>query len=228
MPASLRFALPLVAAWFATEGWAQAQRSPTPAPVAAPVRATPVVLGLEHPWGLAFLPDGRMLLTERPGRMRVADTAGKLSEPLKGLPEVYARGQGGLLDVALSPDFARDRLVYFSFSEAGDGGAGTAVARGKLSGSAAALDDVAVIWRQVPKVSGSNNHFGSRLVFARDGTLFITTGDRQDHRARVQELSTTIGKVVRINADGSIPPDNPFVNRAGARPELWSYGHRNG
>jgi glucose/arabinose dehydrogenase len=201
-----------------------AQRSPTPQMVDAPIRATVVASGLEHPWGLAFLPDGRMLVTERPGRLRIVTPDGKMSDPLTGVPKVYARGQGGLLDVALSPTFAQDQLVYLSFSEPGDGGAGTAVARGRLEGNA--LQNVQAIWRQVPKVNGPN-HWGSRLVFARDGKLFVTMGDRYSERARAQDLSTTIGKVVRINADGSIPPDNPFVKREGARPDVWSYGHRN-
>ena len=203
---------------------AQAQRSPTPAPVNAPVRVETVARGLEHPWGLAFLPDGRMLVTERAGRLRLAERDGRLSEPLGGVPEVAAQGQGGLLDVALSPGFAQDRLVYVSFSEHGDGGAGTAVARGRLGERG--LEGTQVIWRQQPKVGGGN-HWGSRLVFRRDGTLFVTLGDRFAYRERAQDLSVTIGKIVRINADGSVPRDNPFVGRAGARPEIWSYGHRN-
>ncbi len=204
--------------------WAQAPRSPTPAAIAAPVRAVEVAKGLEHPWGLAFLPDGRMLVTERGGRLRIADKDGKLSPPLAGVPAVFARGQGGLLDVAVSPSFATDRLVYLSYAEPGEGGAGTAVARGRLDESG--LANLQVIWRQVPKVDGPN-HWGSRLTFARDGSLYVTTGDRYTERARAQDLTTTIGKVVRIQADGSIPADNPFVKRDGARPEIWSYGHRN-
>jgi len=203
---------------------AQAQRSSTPAPVNAPVRVETVARGLEHPWGLAFLPDGRMLVTERAGRLRLVEQDGRLSEPLGGVPEVLAQGQGGLLDVALGPGFAQDRLVYVSFSEPGDGGAGTAVARGRLGERG--LDGTQVIWRQQPKVGGGN-HWGSRLVFRRDGTLFVTLGDRFAYRERAQDLSVTIGKIVRINADGSVPRDNPFVGRAGARPEIWSYGHRN-
>ena len=201
-----------------------APRSPTPSTIDAPIRATPVAGGLEHPWGLAFLPDGRMLVTERPGRLRVIGKDGQVGKPLAGVPAVYARGQGGLLDVAVSPDFAQDRLVYLSYAEPGDGGAGTAVARGRLTD--AGLENVQVIWRQVPKTGGPN-HWGSRLVFARDGTLFVTVGDRYSERDRAQDLSTTIGKVVRINPDGSIPKDNPFAKRDGARPEVWSYGHRN-
>lgn len=204
---------------------AQAPRSPTPAPVDAPVRVQTVARGLEHPWGLAFLPDGRMLVTERPGRLRIVGGDGRLSEPLAGVPEVLARGQGGLLDVALDPRFAATRLVYLSYAEPGEGGtAGTAVARGQLGEGR--LEDVRVIYRQQPKVGGGN-HFGSRLVFARDGTLFVTQGDRYAYRDRAQDLSVGFGKIVRINPDGSVPPDNPFVGRAGARPEIWSYGHRN-
>ena len=213
-----------IAATLAGQTFAQAQRSPTPAVVAAPIRAVVVASGLDHPWGLVFLPDGAMLVTERAGRLRRVDRDGRVSEPLAGVPKAFARGQGGLLDVALSPGFARDRLVYLSYAEPGDDGAGTAVARARLG--EVGLSDLQVIWRQVPKVNGPN-HWGSRLVFARDGTLFITTGDRFAYRERAQDLSTTLGKIVRINADGSIPQDNPFVKRDGARPEIWSYGHRN-
>ena len=152
----------------------EAPRSPTPKAVPLPARVTDVARGLEHPWGLAFLPDGRLLVTERPGRLRLV-TRGQLSEPLAGVPPVLARGQGGLLDVALSPGFARDRLVYLSFAEPGEGGASTAVARGRLEGRG--LEDTRVIWRQQPKTRGSN-HFGSRLVFRPDGTLWVTLGDR--------------------------------------------------
>jgi glucose/arabinose dehydrogenase len=207
------------------QGRAEAPRSPTPTPVSAPVRVQTVAGGLEHPWGLAFLPDGRMLVTERPGRLRIVGRDGRLSEPLAGVPQVLARGQGGLLDVALDPRFADNRLVYLSYAEPGEGGtAGTAVARGRLGEGR--LEDVRVIYRQQPKVGGSN-HFGSRLVFARDGTLFVTQGDRYDYRDGAQDLSVGFGKIVRINPDGSVPRDNPFVGRAGAQPEFWSYGHRN-
>jgi len=203
----------------------EAPRSPTPKPVKLAAKVTDVARGLEHPWGVALLPDGRFLVTERPGRLRIVDRDGRLSTPLIGVPEVNARGQGGLLDVALSPSFAQDQLVYFSYAETGPDGAGTAVARGRLA--APGLEGVQVIWRQQPKVVGSNNHWGSRLVFRRDGTLFVTLGDRYAHHDRAQDLSTTIGKIVRINPDGSVPRDNPFVGRAGALPEIWSYGHRN-
>lgn len=202
---------------------AQAPRSPTPAPLNGAFNVETVAKGLEHPWSLAFLPDGRMLVTERPGRLRLA-ADGKLSEPLVGVPRVYASGQGGLLDVALSPAFDKDRLVYLSFAEPGEGGAGTAVARGRLGDGG--LENVQVIWRQQPKVSGPN-HFGSRIVFRPDGSLFVTLGDRFNYSDSAQDLSTTIGKIVRINPDGSPARDNPFVGRAGARPEIWSIGHRN-
>jgi len=201
----------------------EAPRSPTPAAVKLAARVTDVARGLEHPWGLAFLPDSRLLVTERPGRLRLV-TNGQLSEPLAGVPAVYGRGQGGLLDVALGPGFAQDRLVYLSFSEPGEGGAGTAVARGRLGERG--LEGTHVIWRQQPKVDGPN-HWGSRLVFRPDGTLFVTLGERYAYRERAQDLSVTLGKIVRINPDGTVPRDNPFVGRDGVRPEIWSYGHRN-
>jgi glucose/arabinose dehydrogenase len=189
------------------------------------VRAETVASGLEHPWGLAFLPDGRMLVTERPGRLRLVTASGQVSEPLSGVPEVAARGQGGLLDVAVDPAFAQNRYVYLTFSEPGENGtAGTAVARGRLGDGR--LEDVRVLYRQTPKVR-SGSHFGSRIVFGGDGTMFITAGDRGNQRPLVQDLSTGVGKIVRINTDGSIPRDNPFVNREGAVPAIWSYGHRN-
>lgn len=186
----------------------------------------PVVVarGLEHPWGLAFLPEGRMLVTERPGRMRIVERDGRVGAPLEGLPPVAAGGQGGLLDVTLHPQFAHNRLVYWSFSEPGEGGASTAVARGRLEGRA--VRDVQVIFRQSPKVGGGN-HFGSRLVFARDGRLFVGLGDRFRRKDDAQNLDNHMGKVVRLEDDGRIPGDNPFVSRKGAKPEIWSYGHRN-
>jgi glucose/arabinose dehydrogenase len=206
-------------------GAAGAQRSPTPAPISGAVRAETYAEGLEHPWALAFLPDGRLLVTERPGRLRIVDTGGRVSEPLTGVPTVLAQGQGGLLDVAIDPRFAENRLVYLSFSEPGAGGsASTAVARGRLG--RAGLEDVRVIYRQQPKVQ-SRGHYGSRLVFGRDGTLFVTQGDRMNQRPLVQDLSTGIGKVMRIDTEGRAPRDNPFVGRSGALPEIWSYGHRN-
>ncbi len=202
---------------------AQAQ---APAPANPALAVDTVVSGLANPWGMAFLPDGRILVTERPGRLRlVAD--GRLSEPLSGVPAVRARGQGGLLDIALDPDFAQNRAVYLSFAEERPGGNGaTAVARGVLNEAATGLSDVRVIWRQEPAYGGPN-HWGSRLVFGRDKTLFITTGDRFTEKEKAQDLTETLGKVVRINRDGSIPRDNPFVGRSDAKPEIWSYGHRN-
>ena len=192
-----------------------------------PVTATPVVQGLEYPWALAFLPDKKgMLVTERPGHLRWVSPEGKLSAPLAGVPKVWAKGQGGLLDVVLSPDFANDRLVYLSFAEEGqDGNAGTAVGRGRLSDDMSSLSDFKVIFRQEPKLS-TGNHFGSRLVFDRDGYLFIALGEN-NQRSTSQDLDKLQGKVVRIYPDGRIPEDNPFVGQKGARPEIWSYGHRN-
>lgn len=203
---------------------AQAIKSPTPEPTAGVVTAETVAEGLEHPWALDFLPDGRILVTERPGRLRIVATDGSLSAPLAGVPTVQARSQGGLLDVAVAPDFATTQLVYLTFSEPGEGGVGTAAARGRLTDTG--LVDVQVIYRQRPKLEG-NGHFGSRIVFARDGRIFITQGDRQSYRERAQDLSQGMGKIVRIERDGSIPADNPFVGNAGAQPEIWSYGHRN-
>ena len=187
------------------------------------VRVVTVATGLEHPWGLAFLPDGRMLVTERPGHVRIVAPNGELGPRLAGVPEVWARGQGGMLDVTLSPDFATSRVIYLSYAEPGDGGAGTAVARARLGDGR--LEDVRVVFRQSPKKT-TGQHFGSRIVVARDGALFITTGDRGG-RDDAQDLSRHIGKVIRVQPDGSVPPDNPFVGRGGAQPEIWSYGHRN-
>ncbi len=186
-----------------------------------------VARGLQNPWGLAFLPDGRMLVTERPGRMRIVTPAGALGEPLQGLPKVEAAGQGGLLDVAIDPKFADNALVYWSYSEADpEGGPGnsTAVARGKLEGNR--LSNVQVIFRQAPKYA-SPGHFGSRLAFANDGRLFITLGERSSRRDDAQLLANHHGKIVRIEADGKVPADNPFARQPGARPEIWSIGHRN-
>jgi len=189
-----------------------------------------VAQGLEAPWGLAFLPGGKMLVTEKPGRLRVVTADGTLSAPVAGLPPIATRGQGGLLDVALDPAFATNQFIYWTFSEAQeDMTSHTAVARGKfVDGTEPRVENAQVIYRQAPSMR-SNGHFGSRLVFGRDGTLFVTQGDRQVEAGRqlVQKMDSLQGKIVRINADGSIPKDNPFVGTAGARPEIWSLGHRN-
>lgn len=191
----------------------------------AKVQLAVVTRGLEHPWGIAFLPDGRALVTEQPGRLRVLDRNGKAGEPLSGVPAVDAVGQGGLLDVALDPEFARNRRIYLSYAEPrGEGTNGTSVARAKLGSSG--LEDVTVIFRQQPAMA-SRHHFGSRLVFGRDGNLFVTMGDRNSGRDKVQLLDNHIGKIVRIDRDGKAPADNPYRNQAGALPELWSIGHRN-
>lgn len=189
----------------------------------AALRVVTMAQGLDHPWGLAFLPDGRLLVTERAGRMRIIERDGKLGTPLANVPAVVAQGQGGLLDVLLDRQFATNRTLYVSYSEPGEGGAGTSVARARLG--AAGLEDLRVIFRQSPKVRGGL-HFGSRIVQARDGNLFVTLGERYQ-RDRAQELGNHLGKLVRIRPDGQVPPDNPFVGRAGALPEIWSYGHRN-
>ena len=189
------------------------------------VRLETFASGLVRPWGLAFLPDGRSLVTEKEGRLRLVGKDGKLGEPLAGVPKVDTTGQGGLLDVALDPDFARNATIYLSYAEPRDEGKNaTAVARARLGANG--LDDVRVIFRQEPAMTGGH-HFGSRVVVARDGTLFITLGDRNTGRDKVQDLGTDIGKVVRIDRDGKPPADNPFRAKAGARPELWSTGHRN-
>jgi glucose/arabinose dehydrogenase len=188
----------------------------------------PIAQGLSHPWAIEFLPDGNMIVTERGGKMRIVTKAGNLGEPLRGLPDVDVGGQGGLLDVALHPDFARNRLVYWSYSEAGKGGNSTAVARGRLSEDNTSLIDVEVIFSQKPKVP-SRQHFGSRLVFDGNGHLFVTLGERSRERFRkqAQDLNSHLGKVVRLTEEGGVPQDNPFVNKPGALPEIWSYGHRN-
>jgi aldose sugar dehydrogenase len=189
-----------------------------------------VAKGLDSPWGLAFLPDGRMLVTEQPGRLRILASDGSLSAPLAGVPPVDARGQGGLLGVAVDPGFATNHLIYWSYSEPrGNGRNNTAVARGALVDSVAPrVDQPQVIFHQSPSI-GSRGHFGGRLVWARDGTLFVTLGDRQvtEGRMQAQRLDGLLGKVVRINSDGTVPADNPFVGKTGVRPEIWSYGHRN-
>ena len=189
------------------------------------LRVTVVTRGLENPWGLAFLPDGGMLVSERPGRLRLVAADGTLDpRPLAGLPEnVSAIGQGGLLDVALHPDFEHNRLVYFSFTGRGNGGLGTELARARLQGHA--LTDVQVLFRAMPKSRGGR-HFGGRIVFDHEGYVFLTLGDRGG-KDRAQALDDHAGSVIRLHDDGRVPADNPFAQRAGALPEIWSYGHRN-
>ena len=194
-------------------------------------RVETVASGLEHPWSLAFLPDGRMLVSERPGRLRILERDGKLSPPLDGVPAVAAVGQGGLLDIALSPDFKESRLLYFSFVEPrgpnaiNPNGTSLASARFVEEDGKAKLADVKVIFRSEPALEGGL-HFGARIAIAGDGTLFLTTGER-NLKSAAQDLSNHLGKVIRIRADGAVPPDNPFVGRKDAKPEIWSYGHRN-
>jgi glucose/arabinose dehydrogenase len=191
-----------------------------------------VASGIADPWSVEFLPGGKFLITERKlGQFRIADAAGKLSGPIKdGVPAVHGMGQGGLLDVALDPAFATNQMIYWSYAEPkSDGTNNTAVAKGKLvDGATPKIEGVTVIWRQTPALQ-SNLHFGSRLVFAKDGTLFVTLGERSilPGRMQAQDLKSGLGKIVRINKDGSIPKDNPFVGRDDALPEIWSYGHRN-
>ncbi|MDP5239182.1 PQQ-dependent sugar dehydrogenase [Uliginosibacterium sp. 31-16] len=223
--------LPLALTLLACLGSAHAQ-TPTAlrcdasvAPSAGRVQLTEIARGLENPWALTFLPDGRMLVSERPGRLRIVTADGKLSAPLAGAPAVMARGQGGLLDVALDPEFARNRIVYLGYAEAGEGGAGTAIARARLDDAGLALRELRVIYRQTPKVSG-NGHFGVRFAFGADGKLYAAFGERQKFEP-AQDPQQSLGKVLRLNPDGSVPADNPFAGRAGWLPELYSLGHRN-
>ncbi|MGB3502595.1 MAG: PQQ-dependent sugar dehydrogenase [Mesorhizobium sp.] len=193
-----------------------------------PLSAQTVSDGLENPWGLDLLPDGRMIVTERPGRMRLVDTAGKLSAPLAGLPEIAASGQGGLLDVAVAKDFATSGLIFFTFSEPGQGGAGTAIASAilKADGGEPRIDDVKVLF-SMEKKTGRGQHFGSRIVQHPDGTILFSTGDRGDG-PRAQDMGDAAGAILRINRDGSVPADNPYAaGQNGALPQIWSKGHRN-
>ena len=197
-----------------------AQSQPSP-------KAQTVASGLQNPWAVAFLPDGRFLVTERPGRLRVVNADGQVQPAVQGLPEVAAGGQGGLLDVITDSAFASNRTIYFCFSEPGKGTTNsTALARARLSQDARRLEDVKVIFSQQPKFS-STAHFGCRIVERPDGTLFLTLGDRFSRRDDAQTLDNHHGKVVRVAKDGAVPKDNPFVGKAGALPEIWSYGHRN-
>jgi len=186
-----------------------------------------VARGLVNPWALAFLPDGRMLVTERPGRMRIVGKDGKLSPALAGVPPVFARGQGGLHDVVLDRDYAQNSTIYFCFAQPASGGGRTALARAKLVDEATPrLDELKVIFQQEGPLS-SGNHFGCRIAQAADDNLFLTMGDHFTTRDQAQNLGNHLGKLIRIKPDGSVPSDNPFVNRPGAKPEIWSYGHRN-
>lgn len=218
----------LAAAVLALPGLALAQN---PAPQ---VQAQTVASGLEHPWAVAFLPDQRYLVTERPGRMRIVQADGRLNPPLQGLPAIAAGGQGGLLDVVLDSDFATNRTLYFCYSEPEASGSrrtnSTALARARLSADERSLEQVQVIFSQRPKIA-SALHFGCRIVENRrdgqpDGTLFLTLGERSTQKEQAQNLGSHLGKIVRVGKDGSVPRDNPFVGQQGALPEIWSWGHR--
>lgn len=200
------------------------------------IRAETVASGLQNPWSLAFLPEGRFLVTERPGRLRLIGADGKLGASVAGLPPIAAGGQGGLLDVVLDSDFARNRVLYFCFSEPAPSGNAnsTALARATLSADETRLENLTIIFSQKPKVT-STAHFGCRIVESRapgvggkaDGKLFLTLGERFSRKEDAQKLDNHLGKIVRINKDGTVPSDNPFVGKPGALPEIWSYGHRN-
>jgi glucose/arabinose dehydrogenase len=206
---------------------AQPQFRPSGSPAADNVTVETVASGLAFPWAIAFLPDGRMLVTERAGRMRIVAKDGNLSQPVAGVPPVLARGQGGLHDVILDREFAKNGTIYFCFAIPVSGGGQTALARARLvDGDSPRLDDVRVIFQQDGPPS-SGNHFGCRIMQARDGNLFLTTGDHFRSRDEAQNLGNHLGKVIRVTPEGRAPADNPFIKQAGARPEIWSYGHRN-
>lgn len=214
----------------ATAGQTPAFEGQTRAPGVATtvtLRHTVVAEGLEHPWGLALMPDGRWLVTERSGRMSIIAADGTKGPAIAGLPPVYFEGQGGLLGVTLSPTFAQDRTVFWTYAEPREGGNTTALARGVLSADGARMDQVRVIFRAQPTFAG-RAHFGGALAFGPDGKLYVTLGERSSRETRplAQDLGSHLGKIIRINADGSVPQDNPFVGRAGAQPEIWSWGHR--
>lgn len=229
------FAITALSACQARDGDSQVPAAAKPAPAQPPaaralssalgsIQVSVLAQGLDHPWGLALLPEGGFLVTERSGQLRRVGADGAISAPLAGVPKVFAEGQGGLLDVVLAPDFASSHRIYLSYAEPGENGtAGTAVATATLG--ADALTEVKVIYRQEPKLDGPN-HFGSRLAFDGQGHVFISQGER-NHRPTSQELGKLQGKLVRLNLDGGVPQDNPFIGQAGARPEIWSYGHRN-
>jgi len=211
-------------AWVFAAGTSAAS---VPAPVSGALRVQTVATGLEHPWALAFLPEGGYLVTERPGRMRIVDEQGRLGPALEGLPEVAVRGQGGLLDLALDTGFERNRTLYFCFSEPAEGGTNsTALARARLPAGSARLEDVRVIFSQQPRVA-SPLHFGCRIVQMPDGHLVLALGERYHRMQEAQKLDNHLGKVVRLTSEGAPAPGNPWIGRAGARPEIWSYGHRN-
>ncbi|WP_425906889.1 PQQ-dependent sugar dehydrogenase [Nitrobacter sp. TKz-YC02] len=211
----------VLAAYFATNARSESKSFRSSA---GPIEVSTIARGLVHPWGLALLPDGRILVTERPGRFRIVSRDGDLSPPLKNVPEVWASGQGGLLDVVLDKSFVTNKTLYFCFAEQAEGGGRTAVARATLGEDR--LQDVEVIFRQEGPLS-SGNHYGCRIAQADDGNLFVTLGEHFNHRDEAQNLANHLGKVIRIAPDGSVPADNPFVGRADAKPEIWSYGHRN-
>lgn len=229
--AALVTAVASIALAFALHRAAAAVGTQTRAPAASKsaAKVETIARGLANPWSLQFLPDGRMLVTERPGRLRIVTREGRLSASVTGVPEVAAVGQGGLLDIALAPDFATSGIIVLAFAEPREGGGnGTSVARARLVLDAAGsgtLADLRVIFRQQPNGSGGL-HFGCRLAFARDGSLFVALGERYQMQ-RAQDLTTHYGKIVRITLDGAVPPGNPFAGHATARPEIWSYGHRN-
>ncbi len=204
-------------------------RAPQPSQMAK-IKAEPVAEGLPNLWAMEFLPDGAMLVTAREGTMHIVSDEGDVSAALSGVPNVDSSGQGGLLDVALAPDFETSGMIFFSFSEPRDGGNGTSVASAKLvrTGSGAALEGTKVIFQQMPTYNG-DKHYGSRLVFGPDNALYVTVGERSDRKTRVQaqDIASGLGKVFRIDMQGKALPDNPFANREGSRPEIWSYGHRN-
>jgi len=195
-------------------------------PAAAQVTPQTIAGGLEHPWAVTFIGDGNMLVTERPGRLRVVQSDGSVGAPIAGVPEVDAEGQGGLLDVIADRDFAQNRTIYFCYAQPGEGGNSTALAKARLAEDLRSLQQVQVLFVQQPKID-SSQHFGCRIVDRGDGTLFLTLGERFIRMEMAQQLDTHLGKVVRIGKDGSVPADNPFAGKTGARPEIWSYGHRN-
>jgi aldose sugar dehydrogenase len=222
----MRWSVPVLAGALVAGGGASAPAQVFPSSVGGLAVQT-AAKGLDHPWALAFLPDGRMLVTERRGRMRIVGKDGTLSPALTGVPTVFASGQGGLHDVVLDRSFAQNHTIYFCYAEPVEGRARTALARARLIDEGTArIDAVEVIFRQAGPLS-SGNHFGCRIVQTPDENLFLTTGDHFTTRDQAQNLGNDLGKIIRIRPDGSVPPDNPFVGKAGAKPEIWSYGHRN-